>query len=231
MNNVTETRGLQVTASTAVKEKRLASLLAGRDPATLGLFEAVMDAQVAGSLELSGIPTARDTARAARKGEEAPEAARRLYGALRAVPAGAPFSVTLLRTWHATATGAPSRYRTAERPPAAPAEFIEGRLGILEQWLNAESRRQLKPAQAGALVLARVLEILPFDEGNGRVARLAASHLMVQGGASPPILLGADAPRLKAAVEAAFQLATAPLSDLLEEASARKVDVWIRALE
>jgi Fic/DOC family len=227
---VTEIRGLQVTPSTALKERRLASLLAGRDPAALGLNDAVTDAQVAGSLELAGIATTRAEARAVRNGE-GPEAARRLYDAVRAVPANASFSVTLLATWHAAVLGAPGRYRAAERAGAAPVEFIESRLAILEQWLNAESRRQLKPEQAGALVLARVLEIVPFDAANGRVARLAAAHLMVQGGASPPLLVGGDGPRLQTAVEAAFQLDTAPLAALLAEASARRVDVLIQALE
>jgi Fic family protein len=227
---VTETRGLQVATSTAVKERRLATLLAGRDPQALGLTDALSDAQIAGSLELSGVPTTRETARDARSGAGSEEA-RRLYQALHVVPAAAPFSVELLRTWHAAVMGAPSRYRAEERPAAAPVEFIASRLAILEQWLNAESRRQLKPEQAGALVLARVLEIVPFETGNGRVARLAASHLMVQGGASPPILWGADAARLAEAVTAAFQLVTAPLAALLEEASGRKLDVMIQALE
>jgi Fic family protein len=75
------------------------------------------------------------------------------------------------------------------------------------------------------------MEILPFDEGNGRVARLAASHLMVQGGGRPPILVAADAPRLTEALEAAFQLVTEPLARLLDESADRGLDVMIRALE
>lgn len=207
-----------MTASTAVKERRLATLLAGRDPAALGLPGVVAEAQVTGSLELSGLAT-----------DEAARAA--LQKARRAVPADAPFTVEALMTWHAAVVGSPSRLRAEERAGAAPPEFVEGRLQIVEQWLSAESRRQLKPEQAGALAMARLLEILPFEQGNGRVARLAASHLMVQMGAAPPVLVGADAPRLAEAVEAAFQLATAPLSLLLEEASTRVLDVMIRALE
>jgi hypothetical protein len=225
-----EIRGLQVTSSTPVKERRLATLLAGRDPGALGLWDAVVDAEIAGSLQLAGIPTSRDVARAARS-EVGEGDAHRLYTARRRVAAAAPFALSHLTTWHAAIFGRPSCFRSTERPPAAPVAFIESRLGILEQWLNAESRRQLKPSQAGALVLARVLEILPFDEGNGRVARLAASHLMVQGGAPPPVLVAADGPRLQQAVEAAFRLETAPLSALLEEASARHLEIMIQALE
>jgi len=214
-----EQKGLRITTSTGVKEKRLAALLAGRDPKSLGLGEAIAEAQIAGSLELSGA--------------SGDEATRALRAARQAVAAEAPFTVGILTAWH-RALGVGAGFRTRPRPEApqsAPVEFIEGRLAILEQWLSAESRQQLKPAQAGALVLARVMEILPFDDGNGRVSRLAASHLMVQGGARPPILVGADKARLDEALQAAFQLHTEPLAALLDEASERVVDVMIRALE
>jgi hypothetical protein len=219
MEEPMELRGLRVTTSTAVKEKRLAALLAGRDPASLGLPEAVAAAQAAGSLELAEL--------------QGPEALGALRAAQRAVAPDAAFTVGALAAWH-RALGTSAGFRTSPRPDApqsAPVPFIESRLVILEQWLSAESRQQLKPAQAGALVLARVMEILPFDEGNGRVARLAASHLMVQGGGRPPVLVGADKARLDDALAAAFQLHTEPLATLLDEASERVVDVMIRALE
>jgi hypothetical protein len=227
---MTEPR-LRVTTSTSLREKRLATLLAGRDPSTLPLAEVLEEAQLVGSLALSGFAATAEDVRAARAGE-GPEVVRALLAARRAVAPDAPFRVAALVAWHRAACP-PGGFRTTPRPdsPAAPVPFIESRLQILEQWLNTESRRELKPSQAGALVLARVLEILPFEHGNGRVARLAASHLMVQGGARPPILLAEDAPRLAEAVEAAFQLATEPLATLLDEASDRSLDVLIGALE
>jgi Fic family protein len=108
---------------------------------------------------------------------------------------------------------------------------VASRLEILEQWLQVESSRELGPAQAGALVLARLVEILPFDDGNGRVSRLAASHLMVRAGARAPILVADDEPRLREALQAAFQLQTEPLARLLDEAAERSLDVMIEALE
>jgi len=86
------------------------------------------------------------------------------------------------------------------------------------------------PAQQGALVYARIMEILPFDRGNGMVARLAASHLMVRAGSRPPILVGADAQRLEEALHAAYQLETEPLARLLESAAERALDVLIATL-
>ena len=80
-------------------------------------------------------------------------------------------------------------------------------------------------------MLARIVEVLPLEDANGRVSRLAASHLMVQAGARPPILVKGDRPRLVAALQAAFRLDTEPLLRLLEEASARSLDVMVQALE
>ena len=218
----------------AVKERRLLALLGGRDPARLGLTEAVRDAQVAGSLELAGEPSTVDEVRAARKAAASSSAAARLLRAIDAVEPGSRLTVEALAVWQ-RALGLEAGYRTSERsreqgPPPAPPEFIASRLAILQDWLSAESSRELKPAQAGALAMARILEIQPFERGNGRVARLAASHLMVRAGARPPVLVGADAPRIEACLRAAFQLATEPLTSLLEEASERALDVMIAAL-
>ena len=80
------------------------------------------------------------------------------------------------------------------------------------------------------MALARIVEIRPFDDANARVARLAASHLMVRGGMRPPILVKGDGPRLRASLEAAFRLETEPLVALLVEASGRALDVMIQTL-
>jgi hypothetical protein len=97
--------------------------------------------------------------------------------------------------------------------------------------MQVESGRELKPAQQGALVLARLVEIAPFDDANGTVSRMAASHVIVRGGGRPPLLNGGDAQRLEATIAAAFRLDTEPLTTLLEESSERSLDVMIAALE
>ena len=205
---------IRLTASAAVKERRLSELLAGR-PAPL---EAAHRAQAEGSLALAGAadPAARDA----------------LLLAMSAVDPKAPLTAAALAAWDRALGG--KGFRTAERareggPPPAPPALIAGRLAILEQWMAAPSAQELKPAQQGALALARVVEIAPFDDGNGRVSRLAASHVMVRAGARPPILVAADAPRLAAALQAAFQLPPEPLGALLEDAAERALDVMLEA--
>lgn len=226
-------QGLKLGASVALREKRLLGLLRGRSPEEPALRAAVLDAQLMGSLELAGFSFSWEEIRGTTSAVPAPAAAlRRAQGA---VPAG-PLTVAALEGWHAAAVGE-GRWREKdapclpEAPPPAPAAMIESRLAILEQWLSGESGRELKPAAAGALVMARVVEIRPFADGNGRVARLAASQLMVRAGLRPPILVGADAAYLRACLRAAFRLDTEPLVSLLAEASARALDVMIQAIE
>ncbi len=233
---MSETRGLRLTPSAAVKEKRLAGLLAGRGEAEPGLVDDVRDAQLLGSLELAGFRFDWKQVKTSRRDASGVEPIVRLRAAQAAVAPGAPFSLDALAAWHAAATDVAVGFRGGERerlpgPPCAPAAFVRGRLELLEQWLNADSGRELSASQAGALTLARLVEIAPFDDANGRVARLAASHVMVRAGARPPILAGGDRPRLEACLVAAFQLQTEPLTALLEEAAGRAVDVMIAALE
>ncbi len=226
---------IRLAASAALKERRLETLLAGREPGSPGLQAAVEAAQIRGSLELAGFTVSREEALAAQRGEAAPEAAHALMRARRAVDPGQPFTLRGLLAWHAASVGG-GGLRSADRarpggPATAPAAAVPARLAIVEQWLNEVSARELRPAQQGALVLARLVEIAPFDDGNGRVSRLACSHLMVRAGARPPILEGSDRVRLDEALQAAFALHTEPLVGLLDEASGRALDVMIRALE
>jgi cell filamentation protein, protein adenylyltransferase len=216
-------RLLRLSPSAALKEKRLAALLEGRGAETPRLLEAVRQAQAAGSLGLSGI-------------EATPSALERMLQAQAAVDAEAPFSVGAVLSWYRAVVGSAAGFRTAERtreggPPPAPAAFVATRLQSLEDWLGVEGSAALKPAQRGALVLARLVEILPFDDGNGRVARLAASHVMVRAGARPPVMTDDDRVRLVQVLQAAFQLQTEPLASLLDEAAERALDVMVSALE
>ncbi len=226
---------LRLEPSAAVKQRRLERLLADRglaadDPGLAGI---VADAQLLGSLELAGFRFSWDEVRASRAAAAGPAEILALRRAQRAVPADAPFSLGAIRAWHEALAG-PVGLRRGERErepvPPAPAALVEGRLATLASWLELAGPRDLAPDQAAAVALARLVEILPFDDANGRVSRLAASHLMVSGGMRPPILVAGDAARLRASLEAAFRLETEPLTALLAEASSRAVDVMLQTL-
>lgn len=226
---------LRLQTATAVKERRLTSLLGERGlPAgDAGLGGIVEDAQILGSLELAGLRFAWDEVRSSRATGEGPAEVLALRRARGAVPADAPFSVAAIRAWHGALAG-PVGFRRHERAregaPPAPPDRIEGRLDSLAEWIEVAGARDLAPDQAAAVALARLVEVLPFDDANGRVSRLAASHLMVRGGMRPPVLVAGDAPRLRAALASAFRLETEPLVALLVEASGRALDVMIQSL-
>jgi Fic/DOC family len=227
---------LRLGASLALKEKRLQTLRAARRPDESQLSDAVEDARLLGSLELAGIVASWEQVRASRSGDApTPPEIARLRAASRCIAPGASLDRAALRSWHAAVIGGASGWRTSTRQregvETAPPPLIEGRLEILEGWLQSDSVRRLQPAQAGALTLARIVEVLPFEDGNGRVSRLAAAHAIVRAGGRAPILAGADGPRLRAALQAAFALDMAPLAELLEEAGERSLDVMIQALE
>jgi hypothetical protein len=230
---VDEVRSLR--PASAVRERKLAALLAagGREAEDPGLRAVVEDAQILGSLELAGFRFTWPEVRGSRGVGPGPAPILSLRRARSAVEREAPLTLAAIRSWHAALAG-PVGFRREPRArdgaPTAPPELIESRMGLLEAWLGARSGQDLRPEQAAALTMARIVEVLPFDDGNGRVARLAASHLMIRGGKRPPILVAADGPRLVAALQAAFRLETEPLSVLLNEASDRAVDVMIQAL-
>jgi hypothetical protein len=227
---------LRVQPPTAAREKRLAALLAahGRSAEDPRLAEVVADAQLLGSLELAGFRTTWEAVRGSRRAGEGPAEVVALRRAQAAVAPDAPLTVAAIRAWHEAIAG-PVGFRREERsredaPPAPPAR-IAGRLETLEEWLTSPGIRDLSPEQAAGLACARIVEVLPFDDANGRVARLAASHVMVRARLRPPILVAADGPYLVACLRAAFRLDTEPLVTLLSEASGRALEVAIQALE
>ena len=230
-----ELKPIRLTASAALKEKRLTALLAERDAGDLVATDSIADAQILGSLELAGFGFGWAEVMASRRGDAAPAPIGALRRAQATVDPRSPLSVGALVSWHSAAVESDLGLRSTPRdrpggPPASPPAFVQDRLESLVEWLEGDSGRELSPARQGALALARLVEILPFEDANGRVSRLAASHLMVRGGARPPILVGGDRSRLEQCLQAAFQLSTEPLVALLEEASERALDVAIQAL-
>jgi len=232
---VSVSRPVRLAPRAGLQEERLARLLYQQPTAAAMASEAVEDAQLLGSLQLAGHDFAWDEVKASRRGEPGAPPIGWLRAAQRAVPHDARMGASALLAWHGAATGGEGRWRRLERireggPPPAPPELVASRLALLEEWLEAPSVRALSPAQQAALALARIVEIGPFDDANGRVSRLAASHLMVRAGARPPILVGADGERLQAVLAGAFRFETEPLTRLLEEASERATSVMIQAL-
>jgi hypothetical protein len=218
--------GLRLEPSVAVREGRLARLLAARGLAAedVRLARIVEDAELVGSLELAGLPVSWEDARAGSLPQL--EALRR---AREAVPREARLTLAAVKAWHEALAG-PIGFRRVDAAGAR-AEFIEDRLASLVEWLEARGVEDLAAEEKASVALARIVEIRPFDEANGRVARLAAAHVMRRAGPCAADPRRRRRPAAQAALEAAHRLETGPLVELVREASGRALDVRIQSLE
>lgn len=223
----------KLTARVGLKEERLRQKLAAHSGLESDLERILVRAEGVGSLALSGRLVRPEDVEAALVGAAASDDVVRWLAARRAVEPGTPFSVAALLRWHGALLGRAGVFRREallDRSGAPPA-LIEERLGSLAEWLAAPSGSDLGPAARGALVLARIVEIAPFDEGDGLIARIAAGHVMAQAGVRRPILQKEDESRLASALAAACRLDTGPLVALLEEATDRALDLMLARLD
>ena len=112
--------GLRLEPARALKEKRLAALLAGRSESEPALQEVVRDAQLLGSLELAGFAFAWEDVRGPSPAPEILDLRR----AQTLTESESPLTVAALLAWHESLVGPGKGLRRAERtrdggPPPA----------------------------------------------------------------------------------------------------------------
>ena len=105
----------------------------------------------------------------------------------------------------------------------AGATRLFARLESACHWFTAESFAELHPAEQSSIVLLRLLELKPFDEGNTRTA-LAASSLFALRSQLPPIIITPDTKAAYlAALNEGLRMNTKPMVDLVAEALVKTV--------
>lgn len=73
--------------------------------------------------------------------------------------------------------------RTGERFDYASPEETPALMSDLVDWYNAEERKgEMKPVELAALFHYRYIRIHPFEDGNGRIARLLANYILSRHG-------------------------------------------------
>jgi Fic family protein len=114
-----------------------------------------------------------------------------------------------------------------ELPLEAAAAKRVAKLESACHWFAAESFAELHPAEQSSIVLMRLIELRPFDDGNTRTA-LAASSLFTLRSELPPIIIK---PEMEAAYRAALndgmRMNTKPMVDLVTEALLRTLSEMI----
>lgn len=115
----------------------------------------------------------------------------------------------------------------------AAATRLLARLESVCHWFTAESFAELHPAEQASIVLLRLLELKPFDEGNTRTA-LAASSLFVLRSQLPPIIIKPEMHvAYRAALNEGVKMNTKPMVDLVAEAlvkTVRELVKWAGAI-
>jgi len=86
------------------------------------------------------------------------------------------------------------------------------------EWFNSDSFHEMHEVEKTALILIKLIDIWPFEEGNGRTLRLFANFFLLKSGYPPAIIPSDKAPQYAAAIQNSFRFHTQPLIDLLTEA-------------
>ncbi len=84
-------------------------------------------------------------------------------------------------------------------------------------WFSAESFHQMHEVEKAALMLAKLIDIHPFEEANGITIRLTSSFYLLQAGYPPAVLSGSKAGEYAIAIENAIRFHTQPLINLLTD--------------
>lgn len=84
-----------------------------------------------------------------------------------------------------TATGEVFNYATPEETPSLMNELV--------QWYNDEAvKGELSPLELAALLHYRFIRIHPFEDGNGRIARLLVNYVLIRNNYPPVIIQSKD---------------------------------------
>ena len=86
------------------------------------------------------------------------------------------------------------------------------------EWFNSDSFHEMHEVEKTALMLMKLVDIFPFEEGNGRTLRLFSSFFLLKAGYPPAIIGPATASQYAIALENCLKFHTQPLIDLLAEA-------------
>jgi Fic family protein len=217
------------------KHKQLAELsLSAAEKQTLDRWQEIEFVYSTLRLEGEGIerePVARlPSAPASSRGE--PATVSRLLDSLRTVTSIArehgkesALSVELLLKLNELQGG--QRFQSTDSTSKVKTEILPVVLEGACQWFSADSFAELHPIEQAGIVLLRLIDLRPFDQGNERTALVAASLFTLRSGL-PPIIIGVETqPAYRAALNEGIRMNTKPMVELIAESIEQNLGLMI----
>src|SRR5262249_44693113 len=114
---------------------------------------------------------------------------------------------------------------------AKESERATARITAFSQWTAADSFMELNALEQVAIIVLRLLEIRPFQEGNVAAAVGAGSLFTMRVGWPPVIIPGHLRPKFNPAIGEGLKMNTRPLVDLLAESLYEALDSSIKFIK
>ncbi len=86
-------------------------------------------------------------------------------------------------------------------------------------WFRSDGFNQMHEVEKAALMLIKLIDIEPFDNGNGRTLRLFSNFFLLKAGYPPAIIDPCKGSQYAIAIENSLRFNTQPLIDLLAESA------------
>jgi fido (protein-threonine AMPylation protein) len=121
------------------------------------------------------------------------------------------------------------QFRQQSATPLAPghepteAELVGPVIDNALGWFQSESFGQMHEVEKSALMLIKLLDVQPFDDGNGRTLRLFSNFFLLQAGYPPAIIPTSQASEYALAVQSSLRFDTQPIIDLIADAADRSL--------
>jgi fido (protein-threonine AMPylation protein) len=103
-------------------------------------------------------------------------------------------------------------------------QFISRSVDNFSSWLTAESLNQIHPIEKAALVLARIVDIWPFEFGNLTMAIIFANLVLQKAGFGPFFVLPEHMKEVNAIVGQAMSIETQPLVNAIHRTIKREME-------
>ena len=99
--------------------------------------------------------------------------------------------------------------------PELVAPVVDNALG----WFQSESFAQMHEVEKSALMLIKLMDLQPFDEGNGLTLRLFSNFFLLKAGYPPAIIPASQALQYVLAIQRSLGFDTQPIIDLIADAT------------